>query len=255
MLKDPTHIFRRMWAAEPWGAMDEGDACWNIDRHGKVRQKGRTFFDAVDQGLYCDSNWYEGSGYGPWDLPDGGSSESSSNAPALLGFDEDIDAFCWQVDCGDHAACCLKRGVNILALFGDEIPYNLCRNLEWQVCAARGLLPGQQSSTLVFAHEPRALFPDGTVNDKPLGQCQGYAPYPPPTGGVYGYRTDDIFFLEVCMFHHLCKNGDELFNLKVGEHFECDYDRTALYYLERMLDVPFERRVDDEERWPRCDAD
>ena len=29
-----------------------------------------------------------------------------------------------------------------------------------------------------------------------------------------GYATDDIFFLEVCMFNQLCKNGDELFGLQ-----------------------------------------
>ena len=31
------------------------------------------------------------------------------------------------------------------------------------------------------------------------------------------YATDDIFFLEVCMFNQICRNGEELWRLDVGQ--------------------------------------
>lgn len=31
------------------------------------------------------------------------------------------------------------------------------------------------------------------------------------------YATDDIFFLEVCTFNQICSNGDELWQLEVGQ--------------------------------------
>ena len=63
-----------------------------------------------------------------------------------------------------------------------------------QACGARGLLPGQRSSTIRFARAPKSLDPDG---EKPLGQCRGWVPRRKPAGGIYGYATDDIFYLEV----------------------------------------------------------
>ena len=79
-------------------------------------------------------------------------------APALLGFDESIEDFCndelrqmgkW-IGRG-HAQDCVEAGVNILALYGDRVPYNICRNLEWVVCAAQGALPGQSNTDIIFA--------------------------------------------------------------------------------------------------------
>eukprot|EP00966_Prymnesium_polylepis_P077003 1784064-Prymnesium_polylepis.1 len=32
-----------------------------------------------------------------------------------------------------------------------------------------------------------------------------------------GYATDDVFYLEVCSTWMMCNNGDELFELDVGE--------------------------------------
>ena len=68
-----------------------------------------------------------------------------------------------------------------------------------QVCAAQGKLPGQNNRNIIFARAPASLDPKG---NKPFGECRGWRP-----GGVggdckrTGYATDDIFFLEVCMFN------------------------------------------------------
>ena len=56
----------------------------------------------------------------------------------MLGFDETIDGFCreehrffdnkWYLD-GKHAGSCANANNNILSLFSDRLPYNMCRNV------------------------------------------------------------------------------------------------------------------------------
>ena len=72
----------------------------------------------------------------------------------LVRFDESIDAFCgakqsaaqrWRY-AATHAGTCVNANLNILSLYAGpqhpngRVPYNLCRNLEWQVhtLGARG---------------------------------------------------------------------------------------------------------------------
>lgn len=164
----------------------------------RVSQDAHQFFAEVGRGDHCaNTNWYEGSAneLGWQDHIH----RYNNPAPALLGFDENIDEFCqvgwgW-VDYGgaQHAQHCVDRGYNILALYGQHLPYNICRNLEWQVCAAQGKLPGQGNKDIVFAIPPRDLEPEGR---RPLGKCNGYGGN---LGGCpwTGYATDSIFFFEV----------------------------------------------------------
>jgi len=166
MLRDPTHLFRRMWAAEAWSRMDSGPSCWNIVRDNVLsQQRSETFFEETRKGVHCDSNWYEGSPN--WELGDPNRHIPpyfTSDAFALLGFDESIDAFCryrleqmhlqFSTDPAKHAENCVRANLNILALYGDRVPYNICRNLEWMVCAAKGQLPGQgRDPVILFAKE------------------------------------------------------------------------------------------------------
>ena len=58
------------------------------------------------------------------------------------------------------------------------------------------VLPEQGNATIAFARAPKMLHPDGSTG-KPLGQCRGWVPSRPPEDGIYGYATDDVFFLEV----------------------------------------------------------
>eukprot|EP00966_Prymnesium_polylepis_P026754 617766-Prymnesium_polylepis.1 len=94
--------------------------------------------------------------------------------------------------CNGHAQCCVDHGFNILSLYGDRVPYNICRNLEWQVCATQGKLLGQSTRTIKFARSPKSLAPDGSTG-KTLGRCKGWVPHDLPKGGIFGYATDDIF--------------------------------------------------------------
>lgn len=252
MLQDPSHLFRRMWAAEAWGTMENGrPACWEVERMGweRHRQKSDQFFNDVDSGAICNTNWYEGNaGRLGMPFPSGGARfprrpGGARTTPALLGFDETIDEHCANQLGGmnngphNHAERCVAANRNILSLYGNRVPYNICRNLEWQVCAAQGKLPGQGNRKMIFAIRPSKLDPSGATG-KPLGQCKGWVPGQVPVGGVYGYATDDIFYLEVCMLHQVCRNGDRLFNLRAGEEFECDYSTSKFRELQQMLLTP-----------------
>ena len=113
----------------------------------------------------------------------------------------------------------MEANVNILSLYGDAIPYNICRNVEWQVCAAKGTLPGQNSRNIRFAYAPKDLEPYS--GDKPIGNCGGYT----PAGcGDEGYASSDIYYMEACVYSMMCKNRDEFWNLNAGDDFVCEMD-------------------------------
>ena len=192
-------------------------------------------------GVHCDTNWYEGN---PGLLGlEQQRPRFSADAPALLGFDETIDAYCSSQhdynpdgasDGGNwHASHCVATNLNILSLYGARVPYNLCRNLEWQVCAAKGRLPGQQTPTLVFSKAPRELHP-GATSDKPFGQCRGWRDKTGCDSGTQ-FATDDIYFLEVCVFNQLCENNEELWQLDAGTPWQCILSETAFNELQEML--------------------
>ena len=256
MLRDDTHLFRLMWAAEPLMQREQPHAdgrpvrpsCWDVsrDQRGAHRSSAEAYFQGVLQGSSCGTNWYEGN---PGELGQRYKPPFfESNAPALLGFDESIDGYCAAQPTArsrrygsGHAANCVHANLNILSLYGQRVPYNLCRNLEWQVCAAKNLLPGQrggEETSIVFSRAPSSL--DVTAaSSKPLGQCRGWR----PMGTTWdcastGYATDDIFFLEVCIFSQICKNGAELFLLQPGEPFKCKFKGALLHELKEILLTP-----------------
>ena len=97
---------------------------------------------------FCGTrNWYTGNEGALGDANTLGPAEpkakhhfkADKEAPALLGFDESIDGYCQNNggkhdgSASGHAIQCVQAQVNILSLYGDKIPYNTCRNAEWQV--------------------------------------------------------------------------------------------------------------------------
>ena len=139
-----------------------------------------------------------------------------------------------------HARNCVQANVNILSLYGFRVPYNSCRNLEWQTCAALGQLPGQsggggQRGSIIFSKAPRSLNPNPR-GDKPFGQCRGWRDERAMRLGCdTGFATDDIYFLEVCTFHKMCANGDELFRLRAGQPWRCELSPSGFDELQRLL--------------------
>ena len=106
------------------------------------------------------------------------------------------------------------------------------------MCAAKGLLPGQGGRTIKFARAPNRL--DLGLNNR-LGVCSGWVPPHAPSGGIFGYATDDIFYLESCLFSQICRNGHEIFELRKGHAFECDLDVGLFRELQGLLLTPGRR--------------
>lgn len=229
LLADPTSRFHDLWAHDGWAVRHEWDqGCWgdNPDE----------FFAAAMRGDSCGRNWYEGNN-GPLGYGNGGPTQDwvwphfSRNAPALLGFDENIDGWCHSSGGANHAPDCVRRNYNILSLY-PEWRWNVCRNFEWQLCAALGRLPGQGTRIIRFAFAPKNLQDQG--NWKPLGDCQGWHPR-----GCWndGYASSDVFYLEACMYAVICTNGHELFNLEENQDWWCNlsddgYDQLKAWLLQ-----------------------
>jgi len=228
---------------DAWKQRDRwGQACFDSMRDNKHRpMKASTFFDETAQGAHCDTNWYEGNTgiLGAQNTR----AKYSADAPAVLGFDETIDQYCERQPkvnvnkneysgAYSHAFNCVAANVNILSLYGQRLPYNLCRNFEWQTCAALGNLPGQGFGKLmVFSKAPNSLRVHG---NKPFGQCKGWRE--PNAGSCeHGYATDDIYFLEVCTTYKICENGDEIFDLIDGQSFKCQPSARGFAEIRDML--------------------
>ena len=45
----------------------------------------------------------------------------------------------------------------------------------------------------------------------------------------------DIYYLEVCVFHKICANGDELFHLRAGQEWTCELSESGFGELQNML--------------------
>ena len=140
LLRDPDHLFRKMWAVPQRVQLRRGEqACWDVARDDQWK-RSNSYFDDLWDGHYCDTNWYEGR---RGDLGEFGRLTpfpSDQPAPALLGFDQPIGDFCahHQVSQGRFDGWCRGANLNILQLLGNRVPYNTCRNFEWQMCAAKG---------------------------------------------------------------------------------------------------------------------
>ena len=65
------------------------------------------------------------------------------------------------------------------------------------------------------------------------------------------YATDDIFFLEVCLFNQMCTNGADLFALQAGEAFHCDFSAERVHELEQILTSP---AAPEPHGTPQCDG-
>ena len=52
---------------------------------------------------------------------------------------------------------------------------------------------------------------------------------------VGDYAIPDVYFAEVCVISHACRNRRELFRLDVGTLFECDFDERAFLELRTLL--------------------
>uniref|UniRef100_A0A7S2J1X1 Uncharacterized protein n=1 Tax=Haptolina brevifila TaxID=156173 RepID=A0A7S2J1X1_9EUKA len=242
MIRDPAGLMMKMWASTAWlqRSPDRAD-CWNRNRYDMMKeQDGSAFFETVERGSVCNTNWYEGVG-GELGM-EGQPPSFTAPAVALFGSDEAITTYCnaqehtntWYTAEINHAVPCVASNLNILSLFSERVKYNTCRNFEWQMCAALGRLPGQTSADLIFAHTPNTLEA-GEGGAMPFGRCGGYREWGEIRDCSDGFATNDIFYLEVCIFNQVCTNGAELFDLKDGARWRCNFSSQGFHELQRLL--------------------
>ena len=179
------------------------------------------------------------------------------DAPAVLGFDNDIKSYCLELNrkargegrqlsmdanlsnltnttgsrrrLGNEEQECTRANRLILAM--DDEEYNSCWNIKWQTCAARGKLPGQQTPRIVFATPPAEVEITGTEYPA-FASCSGFAPH---GCNSTGFAQEDIFFLELCAYSKICANNDVLFQLKVGQMFTCEVSPSGIRELRHLL--------------------
>ena len=111
------------------------------------------------------------------------------------------------------ATRCVQAQQSVLRHMGG---WNMCVNLHWQTCGILGKLPGQGGRTLQFSIAPKDL--DVGIFHNPR-KCVG--------GCGNGYAISDVYYAEVCVVSHMCKNREQLFRLGYGDPFECDFDQRA----------------------------
>ena len=213
--------FHRMWG-RAWEFKDPSQGgCW--DGLG-----GRDWLYRMYDGTWCDRNWMQGTANVPneWDRP-----QFSAPAPALLGFDETILGYCSQLvglgfDGGDLNAeladRCVRANKNVLRLLRGGRAWDMCQNIEWQLCALNGKLPGQDGNKISFASAPK---------DVQLTWWNDPSTHPTYTPRWDGYSLGDVYFAELCIIFTLCSNRARLFELEVGETMECEMDPEGFDHL------------------------
>ena len=262
---------QRLWGDEMWKLRSGSPACW--DGEGG----GQTFFDNVRRDESCSRNWYEGSPgelgrWGPND--DDGDPRFTEAAPALLGFADSIDMYIDNMDGGGdtRAAASVYHNSNMMQLLPLS-HHSICVNYQWLVCAARGLLHGQGSTSIRFSYPPGRLavlgasdggpsprdYSGGPLGPDDTGLPELFAPRCVGQPGCLGWEahqvlgstdaysspechnTDDcfwsgdVFHLEVCLLNSICDNGAEIFSLAVGELWHCNVSDAGLDQVKRWL--------------------
>ena len=228
---DPSSKFHWMWGVIKYAKKFPQEAnCW--DKLG-----GPRYFDAILAGEDCDRNWLEGALGSEHDRP-----EFAAPAPALLGFDESIVEFCselieetatWGDLNHELASRCVRANENVLRIIAGRYSWDMCQNLEWQLCAATGRLPGQDEAKMNFAFAPKELEEEWfeKPTSHPTYPCNEW--WCPDTV----YTVGDVFFAEVCVLQQVCRNSDRLFAVERGETFVCDLDAVRFAALAKKMQL------------------
>ena len=128
-------------------------------------------------------------------------------------------------DAWPHAR--VRANLNILSLYRTRVLYNICRNLEWQVCAALGKLPGSAGAEHHLqqgAEQPGPLnhlsySASAEAGESRARRATAYAPATPPTTSTSSRFASST---------KICSNGEELFRLRQGETWHCQLGCSGL---------------------------
>ena len=231
LFEDRTAKFWAMWG-RAFSINRGGGNCWDWQGGGASR-----FFDDTLAGRTCDRNWLEGAYGGHMDRP------FQTPSHALLGFDESIVELCssllgldpWGGGGGQNldgklADRCRRAKRNVLRLMTGS--WTLCQNLEWQLCALQGKLPGQGGTAIAFATRPRDVQLEWWANSSthPTYPCHKDGRCDPGA-----FTVGDVFFAEVLIAYKICSNGARLLELEIDETFHCQLDRSRYFsFVERL---------------------
>lgn len=229
LLEDTTAKFWAMWG-QAYRINRGGDSCWNWQGGG-----ASSFFDDALEGRTCDRNWLEGALGGHEDRL------FQKPSPALLGFDESIVELCsallgvdpWEggqdlnIKLADR---CHRAKRNVLRLMTGS--WTMCQNLEWQLCALQGKLPGQGGEAVEFATRPRDVQLEWWQNPSmhPTYPCQSNGWCDPGA-----FTVGDVFFAEIMVAYQICSNGKDILELEIDEQFHCQLDRSKYWDMVRRL--------------------
>jgi len=221
--------FWSMWGPAYQERLPGSGGCWDWGGGGASR-----FFEDTFSGKTCDRNWLEGA------LGNGHDRLFESPSPALFGFDEDILSSCSAILGGGASSrgnnfdtmladTCQRAQRNVLRLMTGQ--WTTCQNLEWQLCALQGKLPGQRNHKVTFASAPRDLELRWWHNPSthPTWPCENGRC---PNGG---FTVGDVYFAELMVAYTICTNGAELFELAAGEYFSCELSRERYFDLAQRL--------------------
>ena len=221
-LHDRNHLFYTMYGQRGFKKRSHGESgCWD--------DSPDSFFDQFRElsTASCDVNWFEGQ---PGVL---GQKESrppfprQGEAAALFGHDDTILDYCnsklnhpnpGKGRDAQIAYGCVEANQNVMRVAGG-VGWTMCLNTRWVLCAARGLLPGQ-NHVIRFATAPKQLRSDASdLQNK----------------GAW-YNSNAVFYLEACLLQLLCKNGQELLTLEIGDPFVCEeHDESSRVTLKNEL--------------------
>lgn len=230
LLEDDTTKFWAMWGQAYRLNRGGGGNCWDWQSGGASR-----FFDDTLEGRTCDRNWLEGAFGRREDRP------FQKPSQALLGFDESIVEQCSTLlgvdPWGDNqdlnlklADRCQRAKRNVLRLMTGS--WTMCQNLEWQLCALQGKLPGQGGKAIAFATRPRDVQLEWWANPST------HPSYPCQQGGWCdpgAFTVGDVFFAEIMVAYKICSNGARLLELEIDEPFYCQLDRDRYLNLANRL--------------------
>jgi hypothetical protein len=215
-LADRSHPFRSFWGVKFHRMFP---ICMPLDE-----ARTRAWIDEMESGAVCGRNWFQGS-HGCKDqksLP-----AYVNPSPALIGINANIATRCdnrrgvrqlprHSPHMGDRKRQCIVNDWNVLALYDTRPAYDMCRNLEWLVCAAKGILPGQRGTGIVSDPPPGSL---------PIGKL-----FETKSNGVEptGYTPSTPYYLEVCALSAFCENRADLFLISSTAQFRCRWAPGAL---------------------------
>jgi len=214
---DPTDRFWSMWGGAYEHRFPGTEACWDWDGDPH-------FWENTLEGTSCERNWLAGAVGSMNDRP------FYPDSPALLGFDESINEFCagqigvdpWDGFDLNLAIAMRCRDARRNVLRDLQGAWSMCVNLQWQLCAVNGKLPGQGLPQISFATAPKDLQPQWWTdpgNNPIFGKWIAFGCCDPMR-----FSVADVYYAELFVAYKVCANGAEIFNLEVGELFTCDLD-------------------------------